>query len=93
MAVYHGEQLVLGFGEAPASPTQRLQQCLTDTLQALKTFAGTLTPRERDILQLGLVASHLEESAAHGDWKRAEAHAEALVKVLERLGPGTGTGT
>jgi hypothetical protein len=77
------------FGGRPAQGfalgDDRLLRCLTETLDTIKAFERSLTPRERAILALGLAASHLEESIVHADWKRAEAHADNLVKLLNQL--------
>lgn len=61
------------------------KKCFTEALDALKAFAASLSQREEVVLKIGLAASHLEESIAHGDWMRAEAHADNLMKLLARL--------
>jgi hypothetical protein len=83
--IYLGGQPARGFDDGERAD---LRRCLTETLGTLKAFAEALTPRETTILALGLAASHLEESIVHGDWKRAEAHADNLVKLLGQLGVG-----
>lgn len=65
---------VIGFGEQ-----------LRETLRAVEAFTRTLSPREKTILKIGLAASHLEESVAHGDWTRAQAHAESVEKLFEEI--------
>jgi hypothetical protein len=80
--IYLGGQPARGFDGERAD---QLRRCLTETLGTLKVFAESLTPRETTILALGLAASHLEESIVHGDWKRAEAHADNLAKLLDQL--------
>jgi len=84
--IHLGGQPVRGFALGDEARVDRLHAALTETLGTLKVFAESLTPRERTILALGLAASHLEESIVHGDWKRAEAHADNLVKLLDQLG-------
>jgi len=49
----------------------------------IQHFTQNLTARELEILKLGLEASHLEESIVHGNWTRAEAHAESCRERLD----------
>jgi molecular chaperone DnaK (HSP70) len=52
----------------------------------IERFTRSLTEREQTILRIGLEASHLEESVAHGDWTRAKAHAEVVAKLFSQTG-------
>ena len=82
--IYYAGRVVPGFALGD-DPSARFQTALNEILNGMERFAKTLTPREKAILEIGLTASHLEESAAHGDWTRARAHAENLTKVLAGL--------
>jgi hypothetical protein len=84
MLEYNGRQ-VLGFGADPDPRAEGLRSALSKVLSEVKSFARSLTPREEAILKIGLEASHMEESVAHGDWTRAESHGESVVKLLEGL--------
>lgn len=64
---------------------EALLDALGTLIETTRAFSQTLTPREALVLQLGLAASHLEESLAHGNWKRAEAHAENVAKLMGAL--------
>jgi hypothetical protein len=63
----------------------RFRVLLDGVLRAVERFSKSLTPRELVILRLGLTASHLEESIAHGDWKRADAHADSAAQLVRQL--------
>lgn len=54
-------------------------------LKEIEQVTRGLTPRESLILQLGLAASHLEESVVQGHSTRAKAHAENVVRLIELL--------
>lgn len=79
-----GGKPVPGFALGDERP-ENLRVALKSVLYKIKSFARTLTPREEAILKLGLAASHLEESVAHGDWKRAEAHTDNFSELFDRL--------
>lgn len=59
-------------------------ETISALLSEVRRFTATLSPRELVVLKIGLEASHLEESIAHGDWTRAEAHAESLSKLISQ---------
>jgi len=61
------------------------QSALRVVMGEIENFTRSLSPHEQTILRLGLEASHLEESVVHGDWKRAEAHAESVANLLNRM--------
>lgn len=63
----------------------RFRVLLDGVLNSVKRFSRSLTPRELTILRLGLTASHLEESVAQGDWKRADAHADRVAQLVRQL--------
>lgn len=87
--VRRGGYPVQGFGLGSDARAERLRSALHAVIGLVEQFARTLTAREETILRLGLEASHMEESVAHGDWVRAEAHAEAIAELYRRLGlPG-----
>lgn len=54
-------------------------------VKRVETLRNSLTPRELLVLQLGLAASHLEESVVQGHVTRARAHAENVAKLLEEI--------
>lgn len=82
--IMRGGKPVPGFALGDERP-ENLRVALKSALYRIRSFTRTLTPREEAILKLGLAASHLEESVAHGDWKRAEAHADKVSDLFERL--------
>lgn len=87
--IRRGGYSVPGFGLGSDARAERLRVALREVIGFIEQFARTLTAREETILRLGLEASHMEESVAHGDWARAESHAEAIVGLYRRLGlPG-----
>ena len=63
----------------------RLRAALRTVLREVQQFTRDLTAREEAILRLGLEASHMEESVVRGEWTRAEAHAESIVKLFDQL--------
>jgi hypothetical protein len=63
----------------------RFRNSLDGVLSAVARFSKSLTPREMTVLRLGLAASHLEESIVQGDWKRADAHADNIAKLMRQL--------
>ena len=79
-------------GFALGAEDDRLEGALLEILNAVKAFGSTLSPREKIVLEIGLTASHMEESLAHGDWKRAEAHMGRLVELLDEFRQGTARG-
>lgn len=82
--IRRGGRAVPGFalGDARAD---RLRTSLREVLDIVAETTRNLTPREATILRLGLAASHMEESVVHGDWARAEAHAENVAKLFDQL--------
>jgi hypothetical protein len=82
--IRYRDHAVSGF--ALEGRAERLRATLHETLDIVEEFTRSLTPREAMILRLGLAASHMEESVAHGDWTRAEAHAESISRLLDQLG-------
>jgi hypothetical protein len=65
--------------------TERFNVMLNELLSWAKQFSDSLSPRETNILRVGLTASHLEESIAAGEWSRARGHAERLEKLIQAL--------
>jgi hypothetical protein len=86
--IYFNGHPVSGIGEDRAD---HLRAALMEVLKSVKAFGQALTPRERLILEIGLKASHMEESLASGDWKRAEAHMHGLVDLFEQFSQQPGT--
>jgi len=84
--IRRGGRPVPGFGIGDDPRADRLRAALREVLDFTEQFSRSLTAREETILRLGLEASHLEESVVYGDWTRARAHAEAIVKLYEQLG-------
>ena len=83
--IRHGGHEVPGFALG-SERADRIRAALRAVMGEVQRLTHGLTPREVTILRLGLEASHLEESVAHADWSRAEAHTESLVKLLDQLG-------
>ena len=50
-------------------------------LGEIRDYVATLSARDQLMMRLGMRAAHLEEALAAGDFKRAEAHLEALAKL------------
>jgi hypothetical protein len=82
---FNGRPIVERRGLLGDERSDRLRAAFDEMLRNIKAFGDSLTPREKLILEIGLKASHVEESAASGDWKRAEAHMDRLVKLLEQF--------
>lgn len=82
--ILRNDRVALGFalGDDDAA---RFRNLLDGVLRAVERFSKSLTPRELKILRLGLTASHLEESIAQGDWKRADAHADNVTQLVRQL--------
>lgn len=78
------------FGALGDSRAERTRAAFDTLLDEVKRFARSLSPKELDILKLGLEASHMEESVVLGDWKRAEAHADKIIRILHPPAAGVG---
>lgn len=72
-------------GFALGNDVDHLRALLDGVIRAVERLSRSLTPRELKILRLGLAASHLEESIAQGDWKRADAHADNVAQLVRQL--------
>lgn len=83
MIQYNGRP-VQGFALG-GNDAERLLAAFSEIVDSIETLRRSLTPRESLILQLGLAASHLEESAVQGHSTRAKAHAENVAKLIEQL--------
>jgi hypothetical protein len=75
---------VPGFALGDDDP-EHFRVLIGKVLEKVESFSHGLTHRELAILRLGLMASHMEESIAQGDWKRADAHADNVAQLLRQL--------
>lgn len=66
----------------------RFLASFNEMVSGIEALRRRLTPRELLALQLGLAASHLEESVMQGHVTRAKAHAENVAKLIEQLKAG-----
>lgn len=84
MIVFRNGRRLPGFSLG-GEESDKFRVAITELIETIKDLGRALSPREKLILELGLKASHMEESMASGDWKRAEAHADGLVELLKKL--------
>ena len=84
--IRYAGQPVSGFAIGAAE--DNVTRPINEMIEFAKAFASELTPRETIVFNLGLTASHLEESIATGEWKRAEAHVARLKKLLKQFESG-----
>jgi hypothetical protein len=76
--------VVPGFALGESDP-QRFMSAFDEVLKVVEELRRSLSPRETLALQIGLAASHLEESIIQGHTTRARAHAENVARLLEEL--------
>ena len=74
---------VVGF--ADASDGQRLHAAIHTMMDAVGRFGRSLSPREQQILKVGLEASHAEEAVVAGDFARAQSHIDKIEELLSAL--------
>jgi hypothetical protein len=61
------------------------QDALERALNVIAYFKGTLTPREKLVLELGLRSAHAEEALATGETERAREHFTHVVQIAQQL--------
>jgi len=83
--IWRGGHPVSGFALGNDT-TKRLSVALQEVLSSVESFSRSLTAREQTICRICLSATHLEEAVVVGDFARAQAHADKIVRLLDQLG-------